>query len=293
MRCASLSAAPDPFDVQKASDERLTFLIGAAMTDPKQTKLRKWLYPVIYVVFVVLSMLPLYAEKPYSPQDTQDVIINLMMRAGAPYAALAPVLHVATLLLAALVFFRPAKTGRLVAGYMGLNYLIIVVTEAMGQTAKYGFVVHTGGLAADVILGVTWLVVAIQNGLTPSFRRLAIPEYGLLLLAVLAFWAPYTMVGTSIQPRFDPLLLLTSPDYGMTFCLTTPVFLFALILFYPSVNSFAYRITAFNGLLYGLFNLTHWFSADRRWMGFLHLPLLILSLYALILPRIAKAPRAR
>jgi hypothetical protein len=40
------------------------------------------------------------------------------------------------------------------------------------------------------------------------------------------------------------------------FCLTTPVFLFLLVLFYPKVNAFAYRITAFNGLLYGLFNMT-------------------------------------
>src|SRR5574339_528444 len=61
-------------------------------------------------------------------------------------------------------------------------------------------------------------------------------------------------------------------------------FLLGMIFFFPYVNPFAYRITAFCGLLYGLFNLTHWFNLDTRWMGFLHLPLLIISLYALILP---------
>jgi len=91
-----------------------------------------------------------------------------------------------------------------------------------------------------------------------------------------------------IQPNFDPVLLLTSPDYGLTFCFTTPVFLLGLILIYPNVNQFAFRITAFSGLLYGLFNLTHWFNPDTQWMGFLHLPLLIISIYALILPRINK-----
>jgi hypothetical protein len=79
------------------------------------------------------------------------------------------------------------------------------------------------------------------------------------------------------------LLLLTSPDYGLTFCLTTPVFLFLLVLFYPRVNTFAYRITAFNGLLYGLVNLTHFFTPERSWMGVLHLPLLVISIYALVL----------
>ena len=57
--------------------------------------------------------------------------------------------------------------------------------------------------------------------------------------------------------------------------------------FYPRVNEFAYKVTAFNGLLYGLYNVSHWFSPERQWMGFLHLPLLLLSAYALILPRLA------
>jgi hypothetical protein len=65
-----------------------------------------------------------------------------------------------------------------------------------------------------------------------------------------------------------------------------------LILFYPQVNMLAYRITAFNGLVYGLFNLTHWFTPELRWMGFLHLPLLIISTYALILPRMHKKQEA-
>ena len=73
---------------------------------------------------------------------------------------------------------------------------------------------------------------------------------------------------------------------GLTFCFTTPVFLFLLVLFYPKVNAFAYRITAFNGLLYGLFNMTHFFNPQLRWMGILHLPLLVISLCALLLPRI-------
>jgi len=104
----------------------------------------------------------------------------------------------------------------------------------------------------------------------------------------LAFWAPYVTSGSGVEPDFNPILLLISPDYGLAFCFTTPIFLFLLILFYPHVNMLAYRITAFNGLLYGVFNLTHWFKPELRWMGFLHLPLLIISIYALIVPRILK-----
>jgi len=40
---------------------------------------------------------------------------------------------------------------------------------------------------------------------------------------------------------------------------------------------------AFNGLLYGVYNLTHWFAPDRVMMGVIHLPRLVLSLVALFL----------
>ncbi len=69
----------------------------------------------------------------------------------------------------------------------------------------------------------------------------------------------------------------------------TPVFLFLLILSYPKVPRFALRVTAFNGLIYGLLNLTHWFNPDTVWMGVMHIPLLVMPLAALFLPRLDDA----
>jgi hypothetical protein len=40
----------------------------------------------------------------------------------------------------------------------------------------------------------------------------------------------------------------------------------------------------FYPLVYGLLNLTHWFSPDRVWMGVMHIPLLIIPLVALLMP---------
>lgn len=76
---------------------------------------------------------------------------------------------------------------------------------------------------------------------------------------------------TNGQPDSNPLLLLTSPDYGLTFCFTSAVFLFLLILLYPGVDQFAYRITAFSGLLFGMFNMSHFFHPEQVWMGVLHI----------------------
>jgi len=254
----------------------------------QSVKQRKWLYPVLYAAFFIISMLPLYTERPYLPQETQDVIVQLLMVVTAPYRAYAPIFHVLTVLLVALIAWQPAKMGRVWAGYMGVNYLIIALAQTMGTTAQYGFVLHTGGMVMCGVLGVVWLIVAFRNELQTSFRSISWQHLLLLPLVLLAFWAPYAAsdTGNGVQPDFNPLLLLVSPDYGLTFCFTTPVFLFVLILSYPQVNTLAYRITAFNGLLYGVLNLSHWFNPELRWMGFLHLPLLITSVYALILSRV-------
>lgn len=255
-------------------------------------KYQKWLYPLIYIFFIIISVLPLYTQKPYTPQQTQDVIIKLLMVATIPYKAYSPIFHILTLFIIVLIAWQPEKMGRFLAVYMGLNYLIIAFVQTMGITAQYGFVLHTGGMILNVLLGVVWLMVAFRNELQISFRSLSWQNLWLVPLVVLAFWAPYTTIGNELRPDFNPLLLLVSPDYGLTFCLTTPIFLFFLILSYPHVNDLAYRITAFNGLLYGVFNITHWFNPRVRWMGVLHLPLLFLSIYALILPRIYKEQEA-
>ena len=136
-------------------------------------KQRKWLYPVLYAAFFIISMLPLYTEKPYAPQETQDVIINLLMVVTTPYKAYAPIFHVLTLLMITLIAWQPAKMGRVWAGYMGLNYLMIALVQTMGTTAQYGFVLHTGGMVMYGVLGLVWLVVAFRNELQTSFRSIS------------------------------------------------------------------------------------------------------------------------
>lgn len=261
------------------------------MAEPNLGKRFNWKYTLMYGGLFLVNMLPLITERPYQPQDTQKVIIDLLMVATLPYQAYGPLFHIATVLIVLGVLWRPGQLGRLVAGYIGANYLVIALAQTMGQTQTYGFVVHTAALVTMILLGTTWLVVAWRDEIHPAFTRPTLRECGLILLAVLAYWGPYSVANGVIQPNFDPLLLLTSPEYGLTFCFTTPVFLLGLIFFQPQVNQFAYRATAFCGLLYGLFNLTHWFSPDTQWMGFLHLPLLVISLYALLLPGLSQRPR--
>jgi hypothetical protein len=182
-----------------------------------------------------------------------------------------------------LVAIRPQIAGRVMAAYFGINYLLIAALQTNAVTDKYGFAVQTGALLASALLGLLWLWVAWRDRLHASLKGIPPWRWVLLPLALLVFWSPVALEGNRVIPDLNPMLLLTSPDYGLTYCFMTPVFLFLLILFYPRVDMFALRATAFNGIIYGLFNLTHWFSPDRIWMGAMHIPLLVIPPVALFL----------
>ncbi len=246
----------------------------------------RWRYRLAYGLLLIIFVLPVYAERPYLPQEQGQVIQALLRVTPAEsYHWLAPLLHLATLALSALIGWRPQAAGRLVAAYMAMNYLVIGWVQGQGVTAEYGYVVHTGNVIACILLAIVWLTAAAQNRLSISFHRLDRRHYALIPLALLAFWAPASVTGAGVQPDFNPLLLLTSPAYGLTYCLTTPVFLFWLIVALPNVPPLAYRITAFNALLYGIVNMMALFDPAMWWMGILHLPLLILAMVALWLAR--------
>lgn len=247
---------------------------------------RKWFYPLVYFLLVFISFLPLYTEQPYDPRETQKVIFEILAAATPPYAAWGWVFHLGTLAAIGLALWKPALGGRAIALYFGLNYLVVAALQTSAQTASYGFAVHTGALLTDVLLGLLWLWVAWKDRLRLSWKEIPRWRWALLPLALLVFWSPIAFEGSRVTFNFNPLLLLTSPDYGLAYCFMTPVLLFIVIVAWPQVDGFALRVTAFNALLYGLFNLSHWANPDTVVMGIMHLPLLILGLLALLLPRL-------
>ena len=250
----------------------------------KKLSSRAWFYPVVYGLLIIISMLPPITQIPYDPRNTQDVIMNILMISILPYQSWGWLFHISTLALIALTIYLPKSAGRVIAAYFGINYLIISALQTNAVTEKYGFAVQIGAMVTTALLGVVWIRVAWQDKVRVSVNKIPPWRWLLLPFALLVFWSPISIEGSKVIPNFKPLLLLTSPDYGLTYCFLTPVFLYFLILLYPLVDTFAFRITAFNGLLYGLFNLTHWFNPDMIWMGFMHVPLLVIPSAALLMP---------
>jgi hypothetical protein len=107
-----------------------------------------------------------------------------------------------------------------------------------------------------------------------------------LPFAFLAFWSP---INAQLNPDFNPLLLLNS-SFGVMYCPTTPVIIALLTLIYPRVNTIVLRATSFVGLIIGLFNVMSYFIMPgyTLWNLVLHTPLVLISLYGLLLPTTAK-----
>jgi hypothetical protein len=74
-------------------------------------------------------------------------------------------------------------------------------------------------------------------------------------------------------------------DAGLTFCMMTPVVLAVLTLFHPTVNPAVLRVSSFVGMLLGAVNMIVWFGLESWgwWMGVLHIPLVVISIYAFVL----------
>ncbi len=249
--------------------------------------------PLVYALLILIAFLPLYTERPYDARDTQKVIFEILMVATRPYAAWGWIFHLGTLVAVGLALWNPALGGRAIAAYFGLNYLVVAALQTRGQTPSYGFAVHTGALVAASLLGLLWLWVAWRGALRVNFQQAPRWRWLLLPFALLVFWSPIAFDGSRVVFDFNPRLLLTSPDYGLAYCFMTPVLLFLIVLAWPQVDGFALRVTAFNALLYGLFNLANWFDPNTVVVGVMHLPLLVMAVMALLLPRLSVRPKAR
>jgi len=245
---------------------------------------RNIFYPLIYLLLIVLAFLPPITTRPYSPQEIPQVIFQTLQNAITPNLYWwGWFLHAGTILVALIIAYDVRGKNAWFSVFFGFNYIVIACVQSTARTPDYGSVILPGPLAVSLLLGIMWISTVGSHTIKVSFQGVPRWRWYLLPLALLAFWSPLAFEGARAVPNFNPLLLLSSPDYGLSLCFMTPVLLFFLMLFFPQVPLFALRVTAFNGLLYGLFNLTHWASSDTLWLGVLHIPLLVLSPLALIL----------
>ena len=246
-----------------------------------------------YVLLLALGFLPPYASKGYSWPEVPDVIGE-----GLSHAVIyelvclawpAALLHVLALAVIAAVLLWGERAARAFDIWAFATYLAIAVGQSTGISERYGLVVLTGNMAVALLVAFSWAwECAIGRN---KFRREHLVKRRLWLvpLAAWAYWSP-------VEPFKLDLRYLLVGYFGVAYCLTTPVVLTLMALYYPDVNKPVMRLTAFLGLIFGVLNVTRPLTAGPTpvaiWEGtILHLPLLITSAYALALT--IKASRKR
>jgi hypothetical protein len=214
------------------------------------------------------------------------VVLEVIQATSGSYSWLAPVIHITTILVLGLILTKKG-VGRLVDAYFTMVLAFITLSNNIALTESYGLVVLTGNLVPMLIVTALWFRETCKPENDYNVSKLPAWRYWVIPFAILAFWFP---VGSGQGPHFDPVLLLSS-DYGIFFCPTIPVILALLTLSYPNVNRLLLNTTSVVGLIIGLFNaMTLFLEPDYTvWLFVLHTPLILISLYGLIISRLVKA----
>jgi hypothetical protein len=185
---------------------------------------------------------------------------------------------------------------------MGVNFVVIAFLQNITVTPTYGQTFLLSNLFLTLIvailcfksaIGYKPLILGGNVSINSEDIQKEIPNpsnsfpkwrwWG-ILLAIFAVWSPADQNGNMAFP-IDYIIY---SDFGMAFCFTIPVYMFILTLFYPTGDIVSFRGMAVIGLYFGIMNIIGPLSIPGYplWMVVLHLPLFIISAYALILQKI-------
>lgn len=243
---------------------------------------RKWWFLVLFILVGTIS--PPIVTKGFDPSKIGEIIRyirqNSLLRFCSP---LYPVFKIIPIILVFALILYGNRIGRIFSFYVGINYLLFAFLQGIAITDKYGFGMVTGNFILMILVSIFWFWEASvnKNNFTP--QKLPITRYWVVPLAFLAFWYPVNL--ESMKPDFNLVYLFTNPA-GLAFCTMTPVYLGILTFYYPKVNIVTLRVTSLAGIIIGFWNMVENFLIKPDilwWNGVLHLPLVFISIYALIL----------
>lgn len=240
---------------------------------------------LFFLAVFLLQFIPPYTSRKYDPAETGVVIQTILSQAVvSSWESWYPLFKIVPIMLVIGVILYGEKGKRIFSIYAGLTYVLFAFLQSIAVTEEYGWGVVISNFLMFLFVALFWFweAAAGENDFSRPGKR-SFWSYCALLLAFLAFWGPINM--KTMEPDFSPVNILTS-GAGLAFCMMTPVYLTVLLFFYPRVNIPLMRVTSLAGLIIGLYNALFNFILLPEllwWNGALHLPLLFISLYALIL----------
>ncbi len=240
---------------------------------------RWWFYVLLVLLFFLPTFSTVAFDQRQSPLVIQQVLKDPLIYR---YPLLMPLAKVSTAVLVAAIFIFGNRARRVFNLYMTLIYLGLALFQTSAITEDYGFVILSGNLVLMFVLTLAWVVETLVEDNDFSKRNIPLWKWWVAPPALLAYLMP--VASDVIAPDYNLLSMLSNPAC-LTYCMFTPVVIALLMLFHPNINLPLLRLMCFVGIIFGLVNMITWFviSPEGWWMGILHLPLLLISIYGFVL----------
>lgn len=171
------------------------------------------------------------------------------------------------------------KFSRYFTGMVGCFYLLYAVIQNMAMTEQYGFSMVTVNVAMMGFVAIVWLRAAWKGDNVFSFDNISRKTGWMISVALFCLWWPMNM--KTVLPDFS-LHYLWDSGSAMGFCPMTPVFLTLLLLSRRGADRVVLRVTAMVGVIIGCYNMGNFATDSGFYLGLYHLPLLGMSVYALL-----------
>ena len=246
---------------------------GRTLSFITNTARRYWLFALL----LFPPLIPPYSSRGYALTDWAVVNQYILFHPiKADLAFLFPIFKIIPVLILTGLFLHIKPAARLLYGYMALFFALAGILQSVSISARWGLAVCTGNLVTFLFLSFLWGREAIRNPSRLVFRQEGFLQYWPVWLALIPFWYPVNP--QTLLPDFNPQYLITS-GAGLSFCLTTPLFLAVFLMSTDNTIHLPTACLAFVGLYMGLSNLAlEWIILPEFWwIGVLHLPLAILS----------------
>lgn len=237
------------------------------------------------VILLLVTFIPTYTEIAYDPANTSKVIASVLSNPPVNnFGFFLPVAKILLALAAIAVTVGTKKSSRILLGYYAAILVVIGIFQNMSGTSAYGFSWIIGNTIVMLIVSAFCAYDAIKGKSDFDKKHFEAKRLWVIFPMLLAWLMPYAINEQGIvKPDFSLFVFLN--EAGVTYCMITPVIIGAMILFSKGVYKPIFSIISFVGFIFGVMNMLTWFvfNSPNWWMGILHLPLLILSFYALLL----------
>ena len=238
----------------------------------------------IVLIIVMQLVLPPTATRGFQWEDFGTIIISTLSHAFIldmySYAWVFQILAICMLLLLA---FRREKVSRWFMLYAGCCYVLYTINQNVALTEEYGLSIVSINVVMMLLVAFMWFRGALFGNSRFTFSNLNWKTAWIIPVAFFCLWWPMDMT-QGATPNCNLIHLFTGGS-AMAFCPMTPVFLTLLILSKRDIDVALLRVTAFIGFVIGCYNMANFATDAGLYLGLYHLPLIGMSLYALLISK--------